>query len=212
MVDAATGESLVLVTDHYAVFDRAALEAALAAQPDVEGSAEHGWSRLETGEDGALRPTVSVNPGKSPARIEVFYRTRSYADLGRPWFEALAGGAVRHLTREISDAQGLLSRMQAEGTASPRGAAPGAGPDLPPEVIAQAIEQALRRSYARWADEPIPALGGKTPRQAIATPAGLERVKGLLRSYEDGEVDAAASQRRQPISFDFIWQQLGIER
>src|SRR3954453_2602614 len=38
--------------------------------------------------------------------------------------------------------------------------------------------------YAHWADEPIQALDGKTPRQAIKTPAGLERVKGLLRRYE----------------------------
>ncbi|MEW5890175.1 MAG: antitoxin Xre/MbcA/ParS toxin-binding domain-containing protein [Pseudomonadota bacterium] len=43
--------------------------------------------------------------------------------------------------------------------------------------MADILEEAVRRSYANWADEPIPALGGKTPRHAIVTPAGLERVE-----------------------------------
>ena len=50
--------------------------------------------------------------------------------------------------------------------------------------MAQLMTEAIHRSYANWADEPIPALDHKTPRQAIKTSAGLERVKGLLRSYE----------------------------
>ncbi len=66
---------------------------------------------------------------------------------------------------------------------------------LPPEALADAIEQVLLRSYAHWADEPIPALGGKTPREAIGTPAGMERVKG-----------------RRPISYQFLWDALGIVR
>jgi hypothetical protein len=68
------------------------------------------------------------------------------------------------------------------------------------------------RSYANWADEPIPALGGKTPRQAIESPGGLERVKGLLRSYEDGEAEMARSQGRRSISYQFLWDALGISR
>ncbi len=58
----------------------------------------------------------------------------------------------------------------------PGGPAP-AAPDIPPEAMADILEEAVRRSYANWADEPIPALGGKTPRHAIVTPAGLERVE-----------------------------------
>jgi hypothetical protein len=42
-------------------------------------------------------------------------------------------------------------------------------------MLAQAIEQVIHRHYAHWRDETIPALGGLTPRQAITTPASLER-------------------------------------
>jgi hypothetical protein len=72
------------------------------------------------------------------------------------------------------------------------------------------IEAAIRRSYANWANEPIPALDNKTPRQAIQTAAGLERVKGLLRSYEFSEAQQAAQQRRPQVSYDFLWEAVGV--
>jgi hypothetical protein len=72
------------------------------------------------------------------------------------------------------------------------------------------VEETLQRMYAKWPDEPLPALTGKTPRQAINTSAGLERVKGLIRMYEAGEKRQAAQQGRRTISFDFLWQALGI--
>lgn len=78
--------------------------------------------------------------------------------------------------------------------------------------MAQAIEQVLHRHYANWADETIPALGDLTPRQAITTPAGLERVKGLLREYEDGEQRQSAAQGRPAVSYQFLWDALGISR
>jgi hypothetical protein len=118
---------------------------------------------------------ATVNPGKQPGRIEVFYRTQMLADEGRAWFESVAGEAVRHLTREISDPRGALSKAGADASATT------APVHLPPEVVAEA-EKVQLRSYANWTEEPIPALGGKTPRQAIESPGGLEKVKGPLSS------------------------------
>ena len=70
----------------------------------------------------------------------------------------------------------------------------------------------LHRHYANWVDESISALGGRSPRQAIATPAGLERVKGLLREYEEGERQQSAAQGRPTVSYQFLWDALGISR
>ena len=84
-------------------------------------------------------------------------------------------------------------------------------PNLPPEALAEAIEKVLRRTYANWSDEPIPALGGKTPRQALATATGRERVRGLLRSYEAGERVQAKQQGRREISYAFLWEALGLD-
>lgn len=40
--------------------------------------------------------------------------------------------------------------------------------------------------------------------------AGLERVKGLLRSYEAGEREQANEQGRRAISYQFLWHALGL--
>jgi hypothetical protein len=66
--------------------------------------------------------------------------------------------------------------------------------------------------YAKWADEPIPFLSGKTPRQAIRSKAGRIEVVELLRTYETGEKRQAEAQGRDPVDFGFLWEELGIER
>ena len=210
--DAATGDPMLLVTDHYRVRDAVALAAALAAQPDVSGNAQQSWHRETRGGDGQLRSLVAINPGREADRIEVFYRTQRLADEGRAWFEALAGRAVQHLTREITDPAGGLARAHDGDDAGMPAAAASPASDLPPEVLAQALEQFIHQHYARWCDETIPALGGLTPRQAITTSTGLERVKGLLREYEDGERRQCAAQGRPVVSYQFLWDALGISR
>lgn len=210
--DASTGDPLLLVTDHYRVLDAAALAAAVASQPDVSGDARQGWNRMAEGADGAQRSLSTINPGRSTDRIELFHRTQRLADAGRAWFEDVAGAAVQHLTREITDPAGHLARAGGGDTGRTPRSSSTSTPELPPEVIAQAIEQMLHRHYANWADETIPALDGRTPRQALATPAGLERVKGLLREYEEGERQQSAAQGRPAVSYQFLWDALGISR
>ena len=208
IVDAVTGEALLLITDHYRVKSWEALQQALSAESDVDGDRETGWSRLEKGSDEQRRPIVSINPERGADRISVFYKTQGYADRGRPWFEALARDGVQFLSRELSDPKGALANSSIKQRQKPDRRAP----DLPPDVMAEIIEKAIRQSYATWPDEPIPALGGKTPRQAIRTAAGLERVKGLLRGYEASETQQARRQGRRAISYAFLWKALGIAR
>jgi hypothetical protein len=133
--DAATGDPMLLVTDHYLMRDAAALAAALAAQDDVSGDAQHGWHREMRSNDGVQRSLAAINPGRAADRLEVFYRTQRMADEGRAWFEALAGAAVEHLTREIADPAGSLAhadeRGEVEAQASATSPASGRRSDVP---------------------------------------------------------------------------------
>jgi hypothetical protein len=209
-VHAASGEPLLFTTDHYEVLDWAALGAALTAQPDVKGGREAGWDRLIDSDDGLTRSQATVAPQPGGKRVSLLYKTATLAEQGRPWFEALAGTSVKYLLREVSDPKGMLS------TAGASAARPGSSMQLPegldPQELAHALASVVRSTYANWADEPIPALGGQTPRQAMADPTGLERVKGLLRSYEDGEAQMAAKQGRSRVSYQFLWDALGLAR
>jgi hypothetical protein len=205
MRDAATGEPMLLVTDHYRVLDAKALSDALQAHPEVSGSAAQGWHLDSDAGDGLLRSLAAINPGKAADRIEVFYRTQRLADEGRAWFEALAATAVQHLTREVTDPRSAAALSGGPSKASP-------APLIEPEAMTALMAQVLRRHYANWADEPIPLLANQTPRQAITTAAGLERVKGLLREYEAGEADMAKRDGRREVSYQFLWDELGIAR
>mgnify|MGYP005852103365 CR=1 FL=1 len=218
MVDASTGQPIQLVTDHYRIVDRQALESALAGAAELEQTADHEWQYLDEDEHGTMRSRLSLTlpaPEKRKSdRLKLFCRTRQLADEGRAWFEALAGGSVHHLTREITDPAGAMAASGDLG--SPLETMPPdsehAPPDLSPEVLTGILTQMIQGNYADWADEPLPALGNRTPRDAIKTAAGMERVKGLLRSYEEGEVRSAREQNREPISFQFLWDELGISR
>jgi len=204
-VDHLTGEPLLFVTDHYRVKNWAALDQALSGEADIEGSREEGWNRLFEGEDGLIRRYLSIDAGKRPDRIKVSYRTQQYADEGRPWFEAVAGTAVVFVSREISDPKGMLANLQPN-----EGKETSAPVELPPEMLTELIEKRIRQLYADWADKPLPILDDRTPREAIQTPEGLEQVKFLLHTYEHGEAQQAKAQHRAPVSYEFLWQSVGI--
>jgi hypothetical protein len=70
--------------------------------------------------------------------------------------------------------------------------------------IARAFKQ---RHYGEWTDHPIPALQGKTPREAIRTAQGRTAVEVLLKDFENRE------QRSPPEArFDFaeVRKDLGL--
>ncbi|MFZ4537568.1 SEC-C domain-containing protein [Propionivibrio sp.] len=208
LVDQHSGELIVPITDHYRVLDWDALSRALQGCADVEGDRTSGWARHIDCEDGQTRPIASINLSKKSDQISVFYKTQAHADQGRLWLKSLAAGALLLLTRKITNPQAMMLPGR-----KPKAGGGGNGPaDLSPEVVAQVIEEHIKGYYKNWADEPIPVLNNNTPRQAIASAAGLERVKGLLRSYEASEKKQATLQKRREISYDFLWESLGLSR
>ena len=206
LVDYVTGEPLLLITDHYRVQDWDALERAMASAADVEGDRKEGWNRFFEGKDGLRRRSVAIEPGQKPDRIKVFYRTRGFADQGRPWFENLAGPAVEFVSREISDPMKMPTEKRPDKVPTPSPPA-----QLSPEAITEVIGSRVRQLYAGWADQPLPILDNRTPREAIETAEGLEQVKFLLHTYEHGEMKQAKEQHRPPVSYDFLWRELGIK-
>ena len=212
IVDSASGDPMLFTTDHYDVLDWAALGSALAAQPDVHGDRDAGRDRLLVGDDGLSRPQATIAPAPGGRRVAVLYKTARLAQRGRAWFDALSGTAVRFRLREVSDPKGVMSRSATRGGRSTAKAPTALPPGLDAESLAGLMETVIRRTYARWADEPIPVLDGQTPRAAICSAAGLERVKGLLRMYEDGEAQQAAQQGRRVVSYQFLWDALSLKR
>ena len=55
-----------------------------------------------------------------------------------------------------------------------------------PEVQAQ-LRAMMNQHYAAWVDDKLPALQGKTPREAVRTKAGKEKVEALIQDIERTE-------------------------
>jgi hypothetical protein len=205
IVDAGSGDALLLTTDHYRVANWKRLAAVLAQQPDVEGDRKRGWARLEGPSGPVRRSLLALNPGRGD-RLEVFARTRRLADEGRAWLAAVAGDAIAFVAREISDPLGGLGD---EGAPPRRGGRSAPPPLVKTTELTQAIYEHI---YRTWADDPIPIFAGRTPRQMLRTASGREQVADLLRSYEENEEQEARREKREPASFEFLRRAVGLER
>jgi len=53
--------------------------------------------------------------------------------------------------------------------------------DSAPQVV-EALPAHIHDTYLRWIDQPIPALDGLTPRQAIASATGRRKVQQMIRT------------------------------
>lgn len=209
VVDASTGEPLLLVTDHYRVLDWDRLAAGLEEQPDVEGDREEGWVRfkVDPSNPDVRRSRLAVNPAEGKKdRIEVFARTKAMADEGRDWFQAVAGDSVSYISREITDPMHSFGKRRG-GTPEPKQAE--AAPELPEGLTQQML---IEMAYGKWADEPIPMLGGKTPRQAATTAKGKRDLVELLKSYEYQNRRSSRETGEAPTDFTFLWQSVGLDR
>ncbi len=202
ILDSSTKEPIMLVTEHYQVTDWDALSGSLALQPDVEGDRRSGWGWFaeEKGEVRRARAALNV---REPDGLEIFCRTLKLANEARTWFEGIAGAAVRYKVR------GIVDPRSPKALASASTAAP---PDMPAGVQMRLMREVLFRHYDDWTEKPIPALGNKSPRQAVKTKAGRQAVIELLKTYEVHEAHRNRDQGSEPFDFGFLWERLGLKR
>lgn len=77
-----------------------------------------------------------------------------------------------------------------------------------PEV--QKKIESMRESYWKnWLDKAIPALEDKTPREAVKTPGGRERLEVLLLHYEQENLSAANDFMK--VDTGFLKRELGLQ-
>ena len=81
--------------------------------------------------------------------------------------------------------------------------------EIPPDIARQIVHDHLDQHYRDTLEQPVPALGGKTPRQAVRSAAGRKKVVEWLKLIEN----RSASQPGSPLAeydFGWIWEELGV--
>jgi hypothetical protein len=82
---------------------------------------------------------------------------------------------------------------------------------IPPEIAEQIVHEFMDRQYRETLDQPVGMLGDKTPRQAVRSSAGRQKVADWLKYLENqsGQRPDAAD----PMSsydFGWMWRELGV--
>ncbi len=218
------GDEVVLARVVFDVKDQGAVAAALAHHPDLRQQDDGSSVWLEA-EQAADRPparraakgiqvtSMRFEAGEAPRRslgtvalkgqYLVFEATsRPRAERGRAMIEALAGSAVAYRATGYQDV-GQAAKASPNPAARPS--------EIPPEVEAKLLGEFYEQHYRGWLDEPLPALGGRTPRETTGLKSGRGKVISLLKAMEN----MAERQRRDgrpACDFGWMWAALGIER
>jgi hypothetical protein len=99
--------------------------------------------------------------------------------LKREIAKRLGTGATL-LETTVADTEGMLeqgARRRAAGEVLDE-------PEVPSAEVQAMLDEEMRRHWAEWLDTPVPALLNKTPREALLTPGGRERLEALLDEFE----------------------------
>lgn len=171
------GEPLRLVTVEYRVPDPPAAMVALGRKLRAEDDGRFVETVTRRGEDwirGSItieddRATIDANSTKRAARLE---RTLLRAAPGA----TLIRREERAIDEAVAEAHAGPGRAEARDRP---GGSEALDPAEHPEV-ARALDEFIRRLEVGWVDEPIPALGGLTPRQALADDAVRPELEALL--------------------------------
>jgi hypothetical protein len=198
----AEGDELVFAKVVFDVRDPEALWRALTAHPDLDRQDDGSYAWFEAGGTPEFRRGLGtfVLDGR---RVVLETTSRARAERGRALLESLAGDAVRYRATSLESVEQAMARRPPRPTRE--------ADEIPPEVEAEVVHGFYERHYRGWVDAPLPALGGKPPREAARSRTGRPKVVALLKDLES----RAARDRlagRPAYDFGWMWAELGLER
>ena len=188
---------MVFGTSTFDIADAPRLRAALDRHPDLlEDDGDYIW--LET--PGSARTLGHIRI--EGARLILDTSSRPRAHRGRALLEHAAGQTIRHrATRYESVASAMRSheRRERDATEAP-----------PPADAVRLVAEFKDRHYRDWADTPLPALSGRTPRHAARLKTVRPRLIDLLKEMQNHE-SRGATPDAPAYDFGWIWRELGLE-
>ena len=182
----AEGDEVVFGKAVYRILNRdrvlEALEGAelIGARDDEDGVVRFTW--FETAEkktDEGRRVLGSLRLEGDRLILECSSRQR--LKRGMAMLQKLAGAALQEKLTEFQSPQSMM-KNKPEDMAKP---APQSS--IPPELERQVVTEMKERHFRSWLDKALPALNGRTPRQAAQDAEGRARLIELLKQAENSE-------------------------
>jgi hypothetical protein len=136
--------------------------------------------------------TILGHAELSTTELKLETNSVTRADWLRERIEKACVGLLSHRLRTHSDPVAQLEQHRREDPRRPlRRRKP---QELPPEML-ELLRQEKRSHYESWLDQPLPALGGKTPRQAAQDPRRREELALLFKEIAHRESQQPTDER-----------------
>jgi hypothetical protein len=197
------GDPLKFCQAIFAVADREALRQALLAQRSImirdDGKGILGWYAKKKDVSGGrtIMGTFQLLEG------EMKFEANSEARFlrGMEFLRAQMGGMIRLKEEKRVPLEEMLDRSQDK---------PREPLEISKEEQEKVLAPILRKHYEKWPTTRLPALNGRTPRQAVRSKEGRQAVARLLKDFE---MHAERMRLKGEPSCDvsFLWQELGLD-
>lgn len=218
------GEPLEFITVHYPLVARAraaAVRAALDGLPSllkendafwnwIDGKPARSKRKKRAATDVQTFGTTMENGAPVLGNVEVTAKgvtlsvnSEARAVRGRALLEPVLAGLVREPLTERETIAQMRSSPAARAGRRDAGR-------LPPEDERRIVHKGLTDHYRTTLDEPIPALGNRSPRNAVKTPKGREKVIAWLKMLENHTAHQGPDDPMGSYDLTWMWQELGI--
>jgi hypothetical protein len=136
-------------------------------------------------------------------RLTLETHSRERLELGKDFIKSYLEGRVRHRMDSVQDLDVAREQSKLRGTKQK------AKDEIPAVIKAKVLGDYMQKHMAAWVDEHLPALNGKTPREAVKNKMGRACVISMLKDQENGVLRDIG---QGFVDFDGVYAELGILR
>jgi hypothetical protein len=200
IICAEDGEPYIIADVVFDLLDRRALEDALTVRPEFVKNSDGSYAWLQDARDRQRCHGVVIVADR---RVVVQTTSKGRAERARDFFPSVAGQSVKFKVIVYEDVGQALKRAPAPAKDEIT--------ESPPEAQAEMLGEFYERQYRKWLDEPVPALGNRTPRHAARLKTVHPKLIALLKDFES---HSERQRRSGEVAYDFgwMWTELGLNR
>lgn len=194
------GEPFIFAKVMFDLLDRHAAIRSLADRDDIVDHGDGSYAWLEPAGN-FWRSVGTIFIEKQRVVFETTSQKR--AEKARDFLTGLMKGSIRFRAISYEDVEQAIKR--APQTAKKK------EPEIPIDDQRKILGGFYEQHYRKWLDEPVPALGNRTPRHAARLKTVRPKLITLLKDFES---HSERQRRSGEIAYDFswMWAELGLNR
>lgn len=195
------GDQMLWCEARFEVSDPVRVRDELARCPDIDHDDEDFvWLEPDGGAGFGEMPRILGAIAIQDDELVLTTQSHPRLDRGRAMLEERLGSLISHWSTTAEPIEDLLDRPAADEE-------PPVDDLISDDVKRDTIGRMLRRHYTAWLDDTLPALDGRTPREAARDPESREQVDRML---DDIQELAAGMPGGETLDVTWMRDQLGL--